>query len=352
MQSNLALKTPPIANTSQILVDSRWAGKYGIGRFATEVLKALPRLQRLNPGIAPHPFHKLDPLWTIWQILIQRPRLYFSLGFNPPLWSPVPVVFTLYDLILLKFPQEASRLMQPYFQYVVRPAARRAKVVLTCSEFSKQEIMAWAKIPAEKVMVVGCGVDGSFCPEGDRYDPGFPYLLYVGNHRPHKNLPRLLEAFAQARSLPPTLKLLLSGCPHRDLQQQIQQLGLAGRVEFTGFISDLALPSYYRGATALLFPSLYEGFGLPPLEAMACGTPVLTSNVTSLPEVVEDAALVVNPYHVSEISHGIERIVLEGDLRDRLIRRGIAQAKRHTWKKTIEKTESILLHCLHPVEPH
>jgi glycosyltransferase involved in cell wall biosynthesis len=347
MQPTVALKAtaPSHLRIDQVLVDSRWAGRYGIGRFATEVLKAWPTVMHFAPGLAPHPFHKLDPLWTVLQILTRRPRLYFSLGFNPPFWSPTPFVFTLYDLILLRFPQEASRLMQPYFKYIVRPAVRRAKFVLTCSEYSKQEIMAWAKVPSEKVKVVGCGVDERFCPEGDRYNPGFSYLLYVGNHQPHKNLPRLLKAFAQAQ-IPMDLKLLLSGNPNPELMPLIEELKLVDRVEFTGFIDDKALPSYYRGAKALLFPSLYEGFGLPPLEAMACGIPVLTSNVTSLPEVVGEAALLVDPHQIISIAQGIESIVLQRDLRNRLIARGIIQAKHHQWSQTIAKTEAVLLQCL------
>ena len=328
--------------SSKILVDSRWCGRYGIGRFATEVIEALPTLQPLSPGLAPYPFHKLDIPWTIAQILYHRPQLFLSLGFNPPPWSPVPVVFTLYDLILLHFPSEANRLMQPYFRYIVRPAVRRAAYILTCSEFSKQEIMEWSGVTAEKIVVVGCGVDDHFSPTGPGIDLGFPYVLYVGNHRPHKNLPRLLAAFRQARHLPPTLKLVLSGDPSPELEREIAALGLGDRVQFSGFIDDPDLPAYYRGATALVFPSLYEGFGLPPIESMACGTPVLTSNVTSLPEVVGDAALLVNPYNVTEIAQGIERIVGDLDLRSTLIDRGLHQAQQHRWEKTVAKTDRVL----------
>jgi glycosyltransferase involved in cell wall biosynthesis len=337
-----AVPTPQL-RSSKILADSRWCGNYGIGRFATEVMAALPNLQRFRPGLAPYPFHKLDIPWTIAQILVHRPQLFFSLGFNPPPWSPVPVVFTLYDLILLHFPGEASRLMQPYFRYIIRPAAKRAAYILTCSEFSKQEIVAWSGIPAEKVVVVGCGVDESFTPEGDRMALGFPYLLYVGNHRPHKNLPRLLAAFDQAQGLPANLKLVLSGNPTAAIEQEIAALGLGDRVRFAGFISDLDLPAYYRGATALVFPSLYEGFGLPPIEAMACGIPVLTANVTSLPEVVGDAALLVNPYEVTDIAAGIERIVLDPALREQLIDRGFRQVKQHQWTDTVDKTYQVLM---------
>jgi glycosyltransferase involved in cell wall biosynthesis len=345
--SSVETSTTLSPKISQVLADSRWAGNYGIGRFASEILKALPTLQRFSPGIAPYPFHRFDILQIIFQIVTRRPKLYFSLGFNPPVWCPVPFVFSLYDLILLRFPQEANRLMQPYFRYIVRPAARRAKLVLTSSEFSRQEIIAWAKVPAEKVIAVGCGVDASFCPEGDRHDPGFPYLFYVGNHRPHKNIPRLLEAFAQALpALPPELKLMLSGKDKTGLAPFIAELGLSDRVVFAGFINDEMLPTYYRGATALVFPSLYEGFGLPPLEAMACGVPVMTSNVTSLPEVVGDGALLVDPYSVQEMAEGIKKITLDQDYREDIVQRGLARSTIHTWEKTVARTQAILLQCL------
>jgi glycosyltransferase involved in cell wall biosynthesis len=324
-----------------ILTDTRWVGSYGIGRFAQEVVNRLPNLKPLGRGFAPYPFHRFDIAWILWQLLRHRPHLYFSPGFNPPIWSPVPFVFTLYDLILLRFPQEANRLMQSYFRFVLRPATQRAKFILTCSEFSRQEIIAWAKVQPEKVIVVGCGVDDTFSPQGALHTPGYPYLLYVGNHVHHKNLHRLMAAFATAK-LDPQIRLVLSGSPKPDLIQQIAALKLEDRVVFAGLISDAELPSYYRGAIAFLFPSLYEGFGLPPIEAMACGTPVLTSNVTSLPEVVGDAALLVNPYDVDAIARGIECLVQDRVLRQELVRRGLIQAKQHTWEKTAELTLAIL----------
>jgi glycosyltransferase involved in cell wall biosynthesis len=142
------------------------------------------------------------------------------------------------------------------------------------------------------------------------------------------------------------LKLLLSGTPTPDILEEIRRLGLVDRVQFTGFIQDQDLPAYYRGAVALMFPSLYEGFGLPPIEAMACGIPVLTANVTSLPEVVGDAALFVNPYDVAEIAAGIERIVNDGALRSDLITRGFHQAQKYRWSDTIEKTYEVLVSVL------
>ncbi|MCP6759822.1 MAG: glycosyltransferase family 4 protein [Fischerella sp. CENA71] len=326
---------------SSILIDTRWIGSHGIGRFAHEMTNRLEGAKHLPPGLAPYPFHRLDILWQTWSLLNLRPKVYFNPGFNPPLWSPVHFVFTIYDLILLRFPEEASKLMQPYFRYVVRPAARRAYCVLTCSEFSKQEIIEWADLPEEKVVVVGCGVGAEFIPSGDRHTPGYPYLLYVGNRRPHKNLPRLLTAFAQS-GISQEVKLMLSGDPDNTIIERINQLGLQDKVVFAGFIPEEKLPAYYRGAIAVVFPSLYEGFGLPALEAIACGVPVVTSTVTSLPEVVGDAGVLVDPYDVEAISEGIRLAVEDNTLRKTLISRGLARSEHFTWERTAKLTQEVL----------
>lgn len=329
-----------IINSKSILVDTRWIGSHGIGRFAGEVTDRLQNILPLPCDLAPYPFHRLDIPWLSWSLLRYRPGVYFTPGFNPPIWSPVPFVFTIHDLIFLHFPEEASRLMQPYFHWVVKSAAHRAYRVLTVSEFSKREILQWANLPQEKVIVVGNGVGERFTPNGSRHNPGYSYFLYIGNRRPHKNLSRLLTAFSKVTAK--EIRLVLSGNSEPSILGQIKQLNLEGRVVFTGFISDADLPHYYRGAIALIFPSLYEGFGLPPLEAMACGTPVITSNITSLPEVVGDAAIIVNPLDVDALQHSIEQILKDEDLRRYLSSKGIEQSKKFSWDRTAKLTQNIL----------
>lgn len=330
----------PLIRAISILVDTRWIGAHGIGRFAHEVTNRLQNVISLPCSLAPYPFHRLDIPWISWLLLRYRPSVYFSPGFNPPIWSPVPFVFTIHDLIFLHFPEEASSLMQPYFNWVVKSAARRAYRVLTVSEFSKREIVKWANLPEEKVVVVSNGVGAEFTPDGSRHDPGYPYLLYVGNRCPHKNLARMLLAFSLVKMT--ETRLVLSGNPDREIMSQIEDLNLADRVVFTGFIPDAELPGYYRGAIGSIFVSLYEGFGLPPLEAMACGIPVLTSNVSSLPEVVGDAAILVNPLDVDEIARGMEQIINDRNLRADLSLRGIEQAKKFSWDRTAQLTQAIL----------
>lgn len=322
-----------------LIVDTRWLGPYGIGRFSTEVLKRFPgyssvhlRLKRLHP---------LDSPLLGLELLRRRPKVYFSPSFNPPLFSPVPFVFTIYDLIYVNFPQESDERKQLYFHYVVRPAVRRSYKVITNSEFSRQEIIHWAKVPEHKVVNASCGVDLSFKPQGPRYQPGFPYLLYVGSHSYRKNLTRLFRALARLDRI--DIRLLLTGNPSSELEAELQRLGLVGRVLFTGFVPDEQMPAYYRGAEALVFPSLYEGFGLPPLEAMACGTPVITSNVCSLPEVVGNAGIMVDPYDTDALAGAIERVLSDSALRIELQQRGIIQAQRFSWERTAQRIWHILL---------
>jgi glycosyltransferase involved in cell wall biosynthesis len=331
-------------NSRSILTDTRWIGAHGIGRFAGEVTNRLQNVVALPAGVVPHPFHRLDVLWIVWSLLRYRPGVYFSPGFNPPIWSPVPFVFTIHDLIFLHFPEEASALMQPYFNWVVKSAAHHAYRVLTVSEFSKQEIIKWANLPEEKVVVVGNGVGAEFTPDGPVHHPGYPYLLYVGNQRPHKNLDRLLLAFAKVQLN--SVRLVISGNPESSILDRIKDLNLEDRVVFTGFIPDSDLPHYYRGAIALIFPSLYEGFGLPPLEAMACGVPVITSNRSSLPEVVGDAAILVDPLDVDALAQQIERVIKDRDLQKYLAVKGIERAKLFTWERTAKLTEDILVDAM------
>ncbi len=323
-----------------ILVDCRWIGPHGIGRFAVEILKRLPQTRRLTSG--PKPSSPIDPLYLSWILRAKkRPCLFFSPGYNAPLNSPVPFVFTLHDLNHLYASSNSSALKKLFYQMFILPACHRAYKILTVSEFSKIKILEWSNMPDENVIVVGNGVDNKFSAIGPRYNPGYPYLLYVGNRKPHKNIDRLLKAFAQSK-LSDDLKLVMSGEPDIDTATLIKELKLEDRVVFVGLIDDDKLPEFYRGAVAFIFPSLYEGFGLPPLEAMACGTPVLTSNVTSLPEVVGDAARMVDPYDVDAIAEGIQRLIGDDNLRKELSQKGLARAKLFSWDRTAELVWSIL----------
>lgn len=247
----------------------------------------------------------------------------------------------IYDLNHIERAENSSRLKRIYYKLIMRRACRNAAAVMTVSEYSKARIVKWAGVSEDKIVNVGIGVDSAYTPAAIPHAPGYPYLLCVSNRRPHKNEPRVLEAFAKAK-IAPEIRLILTGAATEALLGQAAKLGIAQRVIFAGRVPEADLPSYYRGAIALLFPSLYEGFGLPTIEAMACGVPVLTSNTTSLPEAAGNAALLVNPESVEQISAGIERLCDDQPLRAQMIERGFKQAAHFTWEMTTTRVSNVL----------
>jgi glycosyltransferase involved in cell wall biosynthesis len=321
-----------------LAVDARWLGPHGIGRYAKEVFARLPNPRAMALSLPT--LHPLDTIELSARLWLERPDVFFSPGFNPPISSPCPFVFTIHDLIHLHVPGESGRFKRAYYNFVVRPAAHRARAVLTDSEFSRQQILEWSGLPAERVKVVWCGVNQIFSPLGQVHNPGFPYLFTVVNDKSHKNFSGLLEVFARS-GLARDIKLIVNRKP--DLwAARVAELGLEGRVVFQGLIPDDLLPSFYRGATAFVFPSLYEGFGLPPLEAMACGVPVLTSNRTSIPEVVGAAGVLIDPQDLEVFAGELRRIVVDSDLRQKLVLAGPARAKMFTWDRTAALVRSAL----------
>lgn len=328
-----------VSSMIDIVADTRWIGPHGIGRFADEVLTRLAGVRPLALG--GRPLGLLDPLAVSRRIRRLDPDVYFSPGFNPPPCCPVPFVFTIHDLVHLDCPHESSAAKRAYYRWLVRPATGKASAVLTVSEFSKRRILAWSGLANDRVVVVGNGVGPPFVPHGPKHSPGYQYLLHVGNCKPHRNLTRLLEAFA-ASDLGDNVRLMLTGSPTKRVQREISQLGLEEHVALAGELSDEQLAAHYRGAMALVLVSLYEGFGLPALEAMACGTPVVASNAASLPEVTGDAAVMVNPHEVDSICDGLRAVAGDADLREELSRRGIVRAGQFTWDRTADIVRRVL----------
>ncbi|MHB1949262.1 MAG: glycosyltransferase family 4 protein [Gammaproteobacteria bacterium] len=324
-----------------ILADGRWTGANGIGRFSKEVLARLQNTEILAHG--PKPLSPKNFVWLPYELhkRKQNHKVFFMPGFNPVIHSPIPFVFTICDLIHLQFPGKSKFAKKLYYDLFIKPGTYRAHKILTISEYSKETIMEWANVPAEKIAVVSCGISENLTPHGARYQPGYPYLLHVGNTKSHKNVARLLTAFAVAK-IDSGIRILLTGEKTPELSEIIKNHRLEKRVIFSGLISESQLAEYYRGALAVTFPSLYEGFGLPVLEAMACGTPALTSDATSLPEVAGDAAILINPYEVESIMQGIEKIISDNSLRNNLIKKGLERVKLFSWDKTANSVQSIL----------
>jgi glycosyltransferase involved in cell wall biosynthesis len=267
----------------------------------------------------------------------------------PPV-LPCPSVVTIHDCIHLMFPQYLpNRWAYTYARTFMWSATHRSSHVLTVSEASKRDILRFYRIPAEKITVAPNAIDDRFnrTPAAEdiarvqeRFQLHDPFVLYVGNIKPHKNIERLIEAFALVRTGPlANTKLLIIGdeiSKYPTLRRAVHQHKLHKHVRFLGFVGDQTLAALYRLATVFAFPSLYEGFGLPPLEAMASGTPVVTSNVSSLPEVVGDAAILVDPREPTAIAHGLRRALLDPALRAQMRERGLARATHYSWMRTSE----------------
>ena len=286
-------------------------------------------------------------LWTQTGLrrAVRRDRPAALLNAMPEglLWPPVPQATVVHDLLPLHYPPEYPR-QQSYFRYYVPAVLRHSRAVIVSSESTRQDILSFYRVPPEKVRVVLLGYDtGRFFPEThDRGAGREPYALFVGNVMPHKNLLRLVEAFA--KSAEGTLVIRGSGHPAHvaALRERIAALGLGPRVDWQPYESEDGLVGLYRAARMLLLPSLYEGFGLPALEAMACGTPVVTSRTSSLPEVVGDAALLVDPLDTGALAAAITRLFADEGLARELRERGLARARLFSWEKTARAIQAVL----------
>jgi glycosyltransferase involved in cell wall biosynthesis len=273
-----------------------------------------------------------------------------------PLWSPWPTVVTVHDVIQFVLKEYAWRKISRVYFGLVSRAARRADAIITVSECSKRDIVKLLRVPPERIHVIGNAVDDDdFHPVRDawllasvreRYGIGSRFILYFGGFDLRKNVPRLIEAYAR---LPEHLRreyqLVVAGRYHNlghplfpDPRETVRRLGLEGNVVFTGQIREQDKAPLFSAATVFAFPSLYEGFGIPVLEAMACGTPVLTSNLSALPEVAGDAGLLVDPYDTDGIAQGLVDLLDHQERREELARRGLERARRFTWRQVAEQT--------------
>lgn len=322
-----------------IYFDSRWNGDHGIGRFARELQDRLPGLVPLR--IIGAKLSPIDPVASSLALAGRNEGCFLTPGFNAPLRSPIPFAFTIHDLIHLRVPGESSLVRRVYYATVVRPAARKAHRILTVSEHSRRDIIEWADVPEESVSVVGNGVSALFAP-GPAPAPSQPYFLHVGRRASHKNIPRLLAAFAASRARDFAF-LTFTGTPDAPTVAEARRLGIADRLRFAGGVSDTELALLYRGALALVFPSVYEGFGLPIVEAMSCGTPVITSRATSTAEVAgEGNALLVDPSDAGELASALDAAAGDAQLRARLIARGLERARAFSWERVAARVQSAL----------
>lgn len=356
----------------------------GIGRYVRELTRALGNLSPRNqyrlfvsgatmselPDLPGQNFQwrptRVTPQW--WARLWHRARLpvpvevftgsvdiYHATDFTlPPTLPKTRTLLTVHDLSFVRVPESASPKLKAYLDVVVPRSVRRADHVLADSEATKADLIELYATPAEKVTVLLSGVDAHFRPITDdvalaavrqKYRlPHGPYIFSVGTVQPRKNYARLIAATSAIRQNGSDVSLVIAGGKgwlEDPIYRAIEEHDLAEHVHFIGFADDTDLPALYSASLVTALPSLYEGFGIPVLEAMACGSPVITSNLSSLPEVAGDAAIMVNPYDAEALAEALFQVFTDADLRTSLIQRGLSHAQNFSWHKSAQQLEQI-----------
>lgn len=290
--------------------------------------------------------------------LRKNPVDVLHVQFTAPLVPPCPVVASIHDLSFEHLPRTFKRRSSIQLRLTVRHTAKRAAHILTLSEYSKRDLVQTYGIPPERITVTPAAAADSFAPVRDEkelarvkelYGIAGDYILAVGSIQPRKNLSRLIAAYSNLHRRQPGGKLpniVLAGkCAwlYDETLRTIKDLELSNSVILTGYVPAKDLPALYSGALCFVYPSYFEGFGLPPLEAMKCGTPVIVGDKTSLPEVVGDAAVMVDPFSVDEIARAIEKVIGDSELRSQLRAKGLERAKLFDWRETAHKTLAVYM---------
>jgi glycosyltransferase involved in cell wall biosynthesis len=376
------------------------AARTGTEHYTYELLAALARRDRANrytlyanqppaalPPLGPNFALRRIPFARLWtharlsaELLLRPPDTLFVPAHVLPLGAPLRrrmrSVVTIHDMGYLRFPEAHTRAQRRYLRLSTLWSARAATRLIAISAATRDDLVRFAGVPPEKVAVVYHGVSPRFRPVEDvaairqaqeRYGIRPPYFFYIGTVQPRKNLARLIEAFARMTTddRRPTTEgsasvrtaggrwsvvggpqLVIAGKRGwltESIERRAAELGVAERVRFTGYVADADVPALLSGALAFVFPSLYEGFGMPVLEAMACGAPVLTSSTSSLPEVAGDAALLVDPEDTAAIGAELARLASDAALRAELRQCGLARAASFTWDRCAEQTLRVLM---------
>ena len=368
-----------------IVIDARRIQDFGIGTYIRSLVRALGAIDTSNrytlvsrpadvSSLADRPENfsvaiyarrdesQLDHVLFPWYLHGLKPDLVHIPLNRVPLLMICPYVVTVHDLTSLFFDPDRSKLRIQLRRFRLRRGVERASRVIAVSESTKRDLENQIGVSAARIRRVYNAPDPGFFERGgagaeekrarimERYQIQYPFLLYAGNIRRHKNIPRLVEAFAVVRAelashpVYKDLHLIIIGdtvSQYPAVRQTVIRTHGEQRVRFLGFVPFETLRCFYESAAAFVFPSRYEGFGLPPLEAMACGTPVVASSASSVPEIVGDAAILVNPENVFDIARGIKDALVDAGLRSELIRRGREQASRYSWARTAKQVLEI-----------
>ncbi len=366
-------------------IDARKIDDFGIGTYVRNLVLALARVDQENRYVLfigkqgleglPENFRQVTEsakvysvreLYALsWQIFRQRLDLYHATHYVLPAVLPCRAVVTIHDIIHLLFPEYLpNRFALIYARRMIRRSLWKGSRVIAVSHNTKADLKDYFGIDGKKIRVIYNGVEDIYrhkLPSEvidktlQELQIGRPYALFVGNPKPHKNLHNVLRAFARARKLRPFDAGLVvvgdRGPTDLKTSQLCELLGIADRVRFTGHVPAEALPALYQGSSLFLYPTLYEGFGLPVIEAMASGVPVITSNGSALRELAEGFAHLVDPLDVEELALAIARCMTETELRATLVQLGLRRAGDFRWERAAEKTRDIYLSAIRSAAP-
>lgn len=370
----------------KILIDAIGISKQtdGIGRYSLALLQALSQIDNKNKYtiLVQNSLKQTHPVFTLrskpnfslikmnipsvgpkkqigFPLILKSKHIHcdllHSLNSELPIFYNGKSVVTIHDLKYIKYPhflRDLSKLKSKYLKYVIRKSCQKATRVIADSESTKKDIINLFRIPEKKIKVIYLATDFrtfSFANKRSnkeilkQYSIKKPYFLYIGVKRPHKNLEGLIESFVEFKQKYDKwdTKLVIAGkkySNYKDYLIKAKQLNIDNEIFFLGFVPDENLKALYSEAEIFLLVSFYEGFGMPILEAMECGTSVITSNISSMSEVAGDAALLIDPYNPQEIAEKMNNIVSNKDLRRKLIEKGFKRVKEFSWKKTARRT--------------
>jgi Glycosyltransferase len=347
----------------------KWSHGTGIGNYTFSMIEKFHELDKENqytflwPDENPVPYIPFRSHYSFYSLPKDDEReaieipLWLSMekadlfhlpqnGFRIPDAKNCKIIVTIHDLIPYFLPEMVRPSFLKRFTREMPEIVERADHILTVSEFSKQDIINIFNAPPEKISVVYSAPTAAYQPLprtpiqqylAEKYGLGKPYILYAGGLNPRKNVAELIYAYSKIhRELPQFQQLIILGgeSKHADqLKLLVRALDLEGNVVFPGFIQSSDLPLFYNGADLFVYPSLYEGFGLPPIEAMACGTPVITSNVSSIPEIVSDAAIQVKPTDTLQLAEAILKVLNDPKLHHTLVEKGLQHSKKYHWRQ-------------------
>jgi glycosyltransferase involved in cell wall biosynthesis len=364
----------------RIAIDAHSVGT-GLGgneSYATNLIEALAEIDSVNRYTIyvtrPEALERFSNRWPNFEVRATLPhtpliRIPLTLSaelrrnpvdvlhvqFTAPPFSPCPVVVSIHDLSFEHLPQTFKWRSRKQLRITVRRSAREATHVIALSEYARSDIIASYRLSSEKVSVIPLAAPAHFRPVQNEevqrvrqtYGIEGEYILSVGAIQPRKNLSRLVAAYSRLRWARPEVKLpklvLVGKCAwlYDETLRTIKELEVSNSVILTGYVPQADLPALYSGALCLVYPSYFEGFGLPPLEAMKCGAPVIVGDKTSLPEVVGDAALLVDPFNVDDLACAIKRVITDSNLRAQLRVKGLDRAKLFNWEETARQTLSV-----------